>query len=90
MWAVTDRAWFLCYGVPGVRRSKGAVVAFMARNAELRRRHGEQVLLRRGMRAMAPPTAVIFDHVVSYLARVILLLVAFETDRVALGCQQVR
>jgi hypothetical protein len=89
MWIVANRARLLLHRVTGVRRSEGAVVAFMAGNAELRRRLDEQVLLRRGMRAMARHTAVIFDHRVSHFVRETLLLVAFEADRVALALQQV-
>ncbi len=90
MWIVADRARLLFHRVIGMRRSEGAVFAFMARNAEFRRRLGEQILLRRGMRAVTRRTTVIFDDRVSYFVRETLLLVAFEADRVALGLEQIR
>jgi hypothetical protein len=90
MWIVADHARLLFHRITGMRRSEGAIVAFMARNAELRRCLVEQVLLRRGMRAMTRHTTVIFDHRVSYFVRKTFLLVAFEADRVALGLKQVR
>jgi hypothetical protein len=90
MGIVAGRALPLFYRVTGVRRFEGGVIAFMARNAELCRCHGEQIRLCRGVCAMALPAAVIFNPVVHDVARIILLLVTLEADRTPLGAQQIR
>jgi hypothetical protein len=87
---VADRAGALFDGILAMRLSERRLVALVARNAERRWSHGEEIRLRGGMGEVASRASLFLKHLVRNPLAVILLLVALEADRIALGTEEIR
>jgi hypothetical protein len=90
MGVMADRAGFFLDGVLAVHFFEGRRTALMAREAEFRWSHREEIVLCGRVREMALATSLFGENLVHDIVFVLLLFVTVEADCIAFGGQQIR